>query len=119
MWKLVSICITLVAYTFRNLVASTHRHLGALNALFALFQAELQCLVTPQFPGSSRRIPPPARPFHLTLRGHFLNIDTDSDYLCALACLAFWTPQRLLYDQLDGFEPPLAGCVVAVAYTQA
>src|SRR5207245_2169708 len=100
--------------TYRSLAVPTYRNLGLLNPIF---QAELQRLVTAQFPESSNRIPPPACRLHTTLQGYFLKIDADAHHHCALACLACWTPRRFLYDQLDGFEPPLTGGVVAVACT--
>jgi hypothetical protein len=113
MQKLISICINLEVHTHRNLAISTNRNLGALNPLF---QAELQCLVTPQFPKSSCRIPPPTRRFHLMRQGRFLKSDTDSNHLCTLAHGAFGTPRRLLHNQFDRFKPPLLGFVVAVAH---
>jgi len=44
-----------------------------------------------------------------------LNTDADSDQHRALAGGAVWTPWRLVHNQLDRFEPPLAAFVVAVA----
>jgi hypothetical protein len=51
------------------------------------------------------------------LQGDFLKIDAESHHHCGLACPAFGMPRRVLYDQRDGFDPPLEGCVSAVSYT--
>jgi hypothetical protein len=92
---------------------STNKNLGVHNSIF---QAELQGLLTAQFPESSRRILPPARQLHATLQSYFLKIGAETHHRCALTCPACGTPRRLLYDQRDGFEPPLGGCVAKVSY---
>jgi hypothetical protein len=77
MYNLVSICISLEVYTYRNKVVSTNRNFAVLNSIS---QSKLERPISSQFPDASSRIPSPPGQFHLPLQGHFLDTNANADH---------------------------------------